>query len=194
MNQKVEMRKLISALMLAFLMLLSGSFIPRTLEKSNLEIGNPVACLPAALQIVDEEAFKDTALKTVEFDDQIRCIMSQAFSDTEDLLHVYIPEGVELIAEDAFSCSGLQVIHGIANSYTQTWANDHGICFIEDDIWNSRAAARDCHFEVFLVLFSYLVPIDSTGKINRRCRARVFIRSMRPQDRIELYPINYRFP
>ncbi len=155
--------------------------------------GRDVLALPANLKIIEKEAFEGTAARTVIFQTDISEIGNRAFHRTRYLSAVYIPASVNKIADSAFPRGGNFTIYGIAGSDVQKWAEDRGIPFKVKDIWNTNAensSENKSLSKAEWVVFSCdiqqnLIP-DSIAWAEQK--------SMRPQDRPELYPIDYRFP
>lgn len=149
---------------------------------------------PSALTEIGEEAFEDTAASVIVFSDRLERIGDRAFSGMESLTDVYIPPSVEAIADAAFSPSPALLIHGAGGSYAQKWAKEHRIAFVVDNIWKhildhdgtsgGRAATGEVRYRT-------VNPQKSVRRIPESVNDR---ESMRPQDRPELNPIDYRFP
>lgn len=150
--------------------------------------------LPASLQVIDEEAFVGTSVKTVVLPDGFDWIGDKAFFLAQNLTDVYIPASMQHIGQGAFSASSKLTIHGIENSLAYTWARDNGINFAVDDIWTTAQVSDWFHIESLLALFFIICPVDEE-RLRRYARdVGDYLRSMRPQDRPELNPIDYRFP
>lgn len=147
--------------------------------------------LPSCLIEISEEAFLGTALSSIAFNDSLTYIGSFAFYNIRDLISVYIPDSVVNIGLHAFS-SNID-IYGVCDSYVESWARSNGYHFTAKDIWNV-GTPQIVHIIKLLssLLLCPLVP-NCEYKYRRR-RIKRYIRSMRPQDRPELLPINYRFP
>ena len=153
-----------------------------------------VFIFPSLLQRVDEEAFSGTAVKTIIFPNGLLQIGDRAFENAWDLTYIFIPKTTEYIADSAFTITPNLTIYGVDGSYSKEWAHSHEIPFVVNDIWNvfipergpqntpsnpiSRCIATIVLVLVFLLFRSYDYRL----------------RSRRPQDRPELYPIEYRFP
>ena len=156
-------------------------------------VGRDVFALPANLKIIEKEAFEGTAARTVIFRTNLLEIGNRAFQRTRFLSAVYIPASVNMIADSAFPRGGDFTIYGIAGSSVQKWAKDRGIPFKVKDIWKTNAennSENKSLSKAERVVFSCdiqqnLFP-DSITWADQK--------SMRPQDRPELYPIDYRFP
>lgn len=150
--------------------------------------------LPLSLQEIEEEAFENTPVETVIFPDGLLRIREKAFEGAWNLIDIYIPDSLEFIADSAFPIASNLTIHGIDGSYAKDWAHRHEIPFVIDDIWNVFVLRGNSHNTqtkpinrfiatiVLIIIFSFF----------RSCYYE--LRSRRPQDRPELYPIEYRFP
>ena len=148
---------------------------------------------PLALRTIDDYAFYGTSLETAVFGERLAFIGEKAFLNIESLTDVYIPPSTGFIGRQAFP-DGI-VIHGVDGSYAQKWAAKNGIAFTVEDIWPARAASEVIYLRVILALLCSVLPPGSNPLLQKnRRRVEVFVKSMRPQDRTELYPINYRFP
>ena len=150
--------------------------------------------LPAALVEIEDEAFADTAVKTVVFQNGLLHIGDFAFDNTRNLKDIYIPSSVRRIGRSAFPHSGNLVLHAPKKSYAQAWAKEHRFSSRTDGF----RSFRDNVGKALRILknASSLYPHLTVPKeihIPAR-RTEVTVRSMRPQDRPELNPIDFRFP
>ena len=148
--------------------------------------------LPKSLTIIGEEAFEGTALTAVTVNEGLLWIGDRAFSNTHDLTDIYIPESTVFIGSEALPAGAL--IHGLKGSYAQQWADENGSGFVVDDIWGVPTVTNGFHTNLLLFLVFILIPADDSCYKSLSRRIRLFIRSMRPQDRPEMHPIQYRFP
>lgn len=83
--------------------------------------------LPAAVTVIESEAFAGTAAQAVVIPDGATTIGSGAFSGNSSLLYVQVPESVTQIADDAFAgCEQVTVICE-ENGIIDSWAKEHGI-------------------------------------------------------------------
>lgn len=188
------MKRIRNKILALVLLLLYAMFISHILLYSEPSCPIPESCgmLPSELQHLSDEAFAETALDTVIFADGIVYIGEHAFWNALHLSNVYIPESTYSIGVDAFPTSA--IIHGIRGSFVQDWAEENGYRFVICNIWNTSMILQKIQTEQFLTLLVFLVPADLGKRLGRwRCISS-FVRSMRPQDRPELFPINYRFP
>ena len=175
---------------LLLLLLLFSSFLyPSDAQQTRRKSG--AASLPVSLLSVEEEAFAGTAFRLVIFEDRAVSIGERAFADAVSLRDVYLPMSVQSVGTGAFP-AGL-VVHGRADSFARTWAEDNSLRFVHEDIWNPWAGVSAVHMEFVLLLCVSVYP-DSKTLARWRRWFRFHIRSMRPQDRPELHPIDYRFP
>ncbi len=153
-----------------------------------------VSVFPASLQIVEEEAFAGTSIQALVLKEGLQNIGYHAFYNMKSLHDVFLPSSVEYIDDSAFSCSALEVIHGVEGSYAHKWAEEHGIPFEITEYWAASPERVHVFAELLLALVgSFCLPIQNEKKRIKQYR-RAFIISMRPQDRVELNPIDYRFP
>lgn len=150
--------------------------------------------LPASLKIIGEEAFEGVSAITIVLPGSTESIGTRAFADNSALRAVYIPESVRYIGNQAFEKSQNVVIRANEDSYAASWARLHDIVCVQEEnaeTWFTRLG-KLMQGSFFLTLsLTCVVPGDQYWQ--RRKKA-VFEVSMRPQDRPELYPINYRFP
>lgn len=162
-------------------------------KKSKISItGETISLFPALLQVLEEEAFWGTSLRTIVFCEKIEYIGEQAFACSVMINDVYLPESIMHIGKDAFPND--IVVHCINNSFAQKWANEHAINFVVDNIWSNSAITETIHFDVPIVTFFAFFPIDE--KDIKRVKRRIckYVRCMRPKNRPELNPIDYKFP
>lgn len=187
------MRKL--ALLLALLFGISTWFSAASLLCGTAQADTAsVFVLPAALRTIEDEAFTGTAAAEVILPDSLAVIGERAFAGNRRLSLVSIPASVESIAEHAFEGSADLTIRGERDSYAAQWAREHDIAFRQAESVPAglKKLGRLLGGDFFISLCSTLVcPCVS---LRRRRRIVDAWRSMRPQDRSELYPIDYRFP
>ncbi len=150
--------------------------------------------LPASLMSIEEEAFGGTAVERVVFPDGFMKLGGQAFENAPNMKDVYIPETTVYIAGDSFPLSTNMTIHGVENSFVHQWAADNGVAFVVDDIWTKAQASFGFHVESLFVLLFVVCPVDEEHLKRFLLDAGEYLRSMRPQDRPELNPIDFRFP
>ena len=149
--------------------------------------------LPASLMVIEDSAFEGTAAEAVELPDSLISIGERAFADS-NLRAISIPESVEYIAEHAFDGTDQLTISGVKGSYAENWANEHNVVFIRQGTaaaWQIKLKKLFQNNMALTVTLSFLSPGIT---LRRRRRTGDSWRSMRPQDRIELYPVNYKFP
>lgn len=190
------MRKL--ALLLALWLCISaGSAIAPLISESAFSAeadDAPVFILPAALKEIGEGAFENTAAESVIIPEGTESIGDRAFADNEALRTVLIPESVAFIGEHSFDGSMSVTIQAEEGSYAVAWAQEHQVaCIQAESAASGLSRLRKLLGEGFFLSFSLCgvcpaLPDWQRGKSKRRDK------SMRPQDRPELYPIQYRFP
>lgn len=150
------------------------------------------ASFPDSLCFIGDEAFSETSIEVALFNNALQSIGSEAFLNANRLTDAYIPAGTEQIGSNAFPDE--VVIHGLEDSYAQTWALQNAHNFIEDDIWNCESGFTALRCSLILALLGTVLPADTCFLEQIRRQIKKYVKSMRPQDRPELYPINYRFP
>lgn len=150
--------------------------------------------LPDALFVIGKEAFANTAVETIVFPDSLSIVGERAFAGTLNLKTATIPESVEYIGKHAFYGSPKLVIRGAKGSYAEKWAQENNVAFIKVDgtqIW-SKILKKLLGDDSFIII-SFCCA-DPCLLLWRQRKKLERWRSMRPQDRKELYPINYKFP
>lgn len=148
--------------------------------------------LPSSLIVLGDEAFTNTAIKSLALDESIIYIGRRAFWESSELVNVYVPRSVCYIGNDAFPKE--TIIHGIGGSFVQKWAGRNGYKFCNEVVWSSSNSSS---FNTIVFLLSQTVFIKPDRELIDTLiqkRATAFIKSMRPQERPELNPIDYRFP
>ena len=150
--------------------------------------------LPASLNMIDDEAFEGTAVTAVLIRERVICIGDYAFANTPKLQVVFIPQATEHIGDYAFPANTGLTIYGAMGSYAEEWANAHQIPFDGVYFWNLLIPNRKTiniqgisHKRILLIIN----PERTVGIIQQTAFNEM---SMRPQDRPELNPIDYRFP
>lgn len=120
-------------------------------------------------------------------------IEKEAFSGDVALREIRIPDSVVYIADDAFENCNYITILAEVDSYAAKWAEEHDAAFIpivEGALLLHRIS------KLLAEEFTLLLPFSVGPNLMRRLRRKAenTVRSMRPQDRPELNPIDYRFP
>ena len=85
--------------------------------------------IPAGVIQIDAEAFSGIKARTVKLSENVTVIGSKAFADCPELESIYIPNGCETIAADAFENVEGLTIYGVANSWANYYANRNGFAF-----------------------------------------------------------------
>ena len=148
--------------------------------------------LPASLVQIEESAFENTSVESVFLPPLTAIIGDRAFASNRMLTRVFVPKSVESIGNQAFEGKRLTLI-GEKGSYAYSWAQMHNVAFVEQESEASQGKpVRKLLNENVFLLFNlgYMVP-ELYVQLKKK---KSWSRSMRPQDRPELYPINYRFP
>lgn len=86
--------------------------------------------LPGDLQSVEEAAFEGDSFTFAWIPGGVSSIGDRAFAACGRLKHIYIPESVTRIADDAFEDVTELTIHGAQGSYAETYAAGKGFDFI----------------------------------------------------------------
>lgn len=148
---------------------------------------------PSSLVYIEEEAFAGTAARAAVFSDGMLAIDVRAFWGATSLKDVYIPISTVFIADSAFSLRDGFTIHGVEGSYARFWAENHQTRFAADNIWTSGSVTRrfvliqrPVYQDVQKLVYDKKLIGEEASKNKGK--------SMRPQDRPELNPIDYRFP
>lgn len=152
------------------------------------------AIFPTALQYIENEAFEGTAFRTIIFQDRLLSISEHAFSKTNQLKDAYIPHSAEYISDSAFYSSTIETVYGLNGTYAQSWAEHHGLNFAFSDYWYVSAVEMRLGVAVMIALSGLICPLPGNDARKIRQYIKRIIISMRPQDRPELNPIDYRFP
>lgn len=150
--------------------------------------------LPASLHEIEEEAFENTAAESIIFPELLTTIGNRAFARNNALATVYLPESIKYIGAHAFDESHELTIRGVEGSYAAAWAKTHNVPFEQVESaasWITRLGRLVRGTSLFSLSFGYACPMI---QFRRRRKTEIWERSMRPQDRTDLYPINYRFP
>lgn len=147
------------------------------------------ASFPTSLLRVEEAAFDGTSFTELVFKKGLLLVGERAFSNMEHLKYVWFPSSTEYISESAFYWSSLEKIYGPDGTYAQKWAKEHHVEYERIDYWPTAPSGVFISIGMMFPVFGLLCP--DSGK--KRCHKRIII-SMRPQDRPELNPIDYRFP
>ena len=150
--------------------------------------------LPASLQSIGDEAFDGVAAETVILPEELRHIGDGAFANADSLTDVYIPPETSYIGQSAFPQSAKLTIHGAEGSYAQKWALKNQVAFARTGVWDSTNATRknaDAQ-RIPAAQIAREAPVNKPFAAERRARGDTI--NLRPQERAELNPIDYRFP
>lgn len=149
-----------------------------------------VSTFPLSLKEIGTEAFSGTLLTTLVFNAGLEIIEPYAFNNIATLESVYFPESLKRIDEHAFPAR--VAVFCVKGSYAEQWAKVNDYSFSVVDIWNTKMI-RVVILRLLLSCF-IIIEISVEKTENKLKRMQKLLISMRPQDRIELYPIDYRFP
>ena len=153
-----------------------------------------VSVFPNSLLYIEDEAFEGTAFQAVFLPDGFLGIGDRVFRDTPSLYMVFVPQTTTSIGADSFPRNRFFVLHGVKGSYASGWAKQQHLPFIPD------------YWVAWLLLYRFIQTVcsdDATNTIQitaletgarSKGQSGHEDRSMRPQDRPELNPIDYKFP
>ena len=175
-------------------MCLTSGLMPKADEEHILPEGAALFVLPASLEEIGASAFESTGAEKIIIPDSTDIIGDSAFAHNINLRFVLIPKSVTYIGDQAFEGISCLTIQGEENSYAIKWARDHNVNYIQTEsaLVHIMRLGKQLN-----VLFSVLYALADICLASRLWKRRIVVdvwRSMRPQDRPELYPINYRFP
>ena len=83
--------------------------------------------LPNGVEIIGENAFDGCYLTSVQLNDGVKEIHDNAFSCSFDLEDLLIPDSVETIGVDAFSCCDNLTVHAVKGSFAAGYCGKNGI-------------------------------------------------------------------
>jgi hypothetical protein len=153
-----------------------------------------VFTLPASLKVIEDEAFEGVSAETVILSDSTESIGARAFADNGALKAVHVSESLFYIGDNAFEGSYRVMIVGSEGSYAAAWARMHNVAFMPEETSTTWLVKLGRLLQEGFFLSFSLGCIFPEAQFWQRRKREVFERSMRPQDRPELHPINYRFP
>ena len=149
---------------------------------------------PSSLIEIEDEAFDGTAAQTVIFRNKLKHIGDKAFYNNRRLVDVYIPASVESLGTHVFQVSKSLRIHAAIGSRAHAWANEHHVTFVQANQPYRISVRRRLTISLPNLISHYGRTILSPRVLKLNARAEDEGRSMRPQERPELNPIDYRFP
>ena len=183
------------ALLLALVLGLLTGFSAVSSPRAKSESSAPATfVLPSSLVSIDEEAFAGTAAESVELPDSLTTVGERAFADMPRLRTMSVPASVTFIGEQAFAgVTGLTIL-APEGSYAERWAEAHSIACTQCETAVSRLQQLGKLLQTdFFLLLSFHCVCPGLSLARRRKLAEAW-KSLRPQDRPELNPIDYRFP
>lgn len=148
--------------------------------------------LPASLTVLEDEAFAGTAIETVVLPDALEVIGDHAFADIPTLSSVEIPQSVLAIGDNSFAGSDRVFIVGAADSYAQTWANEHDVLFVKAEALTETTPARNGITLLMGWLLSGTLLISPKIGYSQYSILHSKIQIRRRLS--ELYPVLYDFP
>ncbi len=192
MKKRIILCFLASLIALSLALLVNQTVLSSSLLEKEFKTKETTAIFPSELQFIGEKAFEGTAFGAVVFSDILTTIEDRAFYGSDSLTAAYIPPSVVYIGESAFP--NAVTVHGVGDSYVQKWVDENDFEFIADDIWIDTQSVESVHLEGLFYLFWVIRPPDEKALRRFSERIRSYFKSMRPQDRPELYSIHCRFP
>lgn len=187
------------AFSLIFVPSLALSEIDICIDGMSVQMKNSV--LPNALSVVEEEAFAGTALQSVLLPGMVVRIEERAFADNHPLEYLFVPGGIEYLPSNVLENTPNTYIVAESGSYAEQWAKINGyriICqevLLSNDVSETHGNLRNGKPQMILFVlqaFALMIGLLNRKKPHFRCVYEG--NSMRPQERIELHPIQYRFP
>lgn len=148
--------------------------------------------LPTSLERIEQEAFAGTAPIRVFISIRVQYIGDKAFENASRLQDICIPSSVQFIGEDVFPKRNSLTIYGQAGSYAEMWAESHLIAFVKTNYWELYRLFKKLLSSWNANVFRHTNTIKNNDDTVKALADSY--KSMRPQDRPELYPIDYRFP
>ena len=187
------MKKVI--LILVILLALLCSFSPSpSIQNGMMEEAKSTFILPDSLLEIGEGAFEGIGANKVVLPRNLLKIGERAFANSCSLREIFIPDTVHDIGNYAFEGSVNLTIIGTVDGYAAQWAKEHDTCFapsIFSTAW-IKILTKLCIKNAFITLALYFAFGGMMWQLRKRSTESW--KSMRPQDRPELYPIDYRFP
>ena len=188
------MRKI--SIILVILLTLSIISLPFFDRADNEELYDSFrSVLPASLVVIEDQAFEGTVMKDAFLPETLTTIGERAFAGNQALRRIIIPKSVSYIGEHAIETVLNLTVYGEAGSYAAHWTWEHNYTFVRIDgglVWINVLKKL-----IEIIRCSSILPLSFISKEDsmwKRKWATHPLLSMRPQDRIELYPIDYRFP
>lgn len=182
------------ALLLALLIMLLACFqmlsYPAVSAKTN---GENRYILPASLRTIEDAAFEGTAVQSVILSDHVASIGERAFAYST-LRTILIPSSVSHMEDSAFDGVWGLVIRGAKDSYAARWAKEQDIAFVQSGTASALLEKLRELLSGNTLILLFLTCVCPDMFFRQRRRTTMWTRSMRPQDRVELYPIDYKFP
>ena len=189
------MKKRAAAWLLVTLLVIALSSLAFSEREKPTERQKASFVLPASLQTIGEEAFSGTAAESVVLPYGFLHLERKAFDRAVSLTDIYIPPTIESIGENALPRSRELTVHGVSGSRAQTLAEEHGLSFAAVNVLVlPYREGKTGAVNRLSVRFSPKEMTENVVKLLRKAENVEEERSMRPQDRPELNPIDYRFP
>ena len=194
-REKNTMRKLIIVSIIALLFICFSPFTCAAVNNKQKNIDTEkVFILPTSLKEIEDEAFEGTAVKTAIFPEGLLYIRENAFGNASFLTDVYIPQSTTHIGEHAFPLHVNLVIHGVLGSYAEEWAKKANVIFIPTNMWSVLYTKEDNTGVQIISHEQININVHSEKAKKLHPREIGEGKSMRPQERPEINPIDYDFP
>lgn len=189
-----RVRKNVAVLLLAVIVL---TFIPIGLTSSQKENTEPAAVyhFPASLREIGDEAFSQTGVKAVILREGLAHVGEKVFAGSRFLTDIFIPASMGHLEDSSFPQDMGLTIHRLKESYVADWVRERQIPFAQSNTEYSTLISRNTLYNeerAFVDRHARLIVSDNQIKLHERDADEG--KSMRPQERPELNPIDYRFP
>ena len=155
-----------------------------------------VLILPAAIQVIGEEAFEGTAAREVVLPGDVSRIEDRAFAGMENLRAVNIPESVEFIGEDVFAGDEKVTIYGISGGRAEEYARKNNLRFQRTDALLPSGQEELLRIRRLLIAFLLSQALIYIYEVHARFTGRRTseAKSLRRRERVELHPLDLCFP
>lgn len=188
------MRKNAAVLLLAFFFL---TLIPPGLASAQEDNTAPVAVyhLPAAIKVIEDEAFAKTGVKAVVFRAGIAHVGEKVFSGARFLTDIFFPASMKRLDDSFFPRNPGLTIHSLKNSNVADRVREQQIPFVQPNAEILTPISANAIYSESRIPNNWRIRLLASEKqVNLHERGADEGKSLRPQDRPELNPIDYRFP
>lgn len=150
--------------------------------------------LPSSLERIENSAFEGTAVKTLVFSEGLQRVGDAVFENARYLTDIFFPSTIKQIGISAFPQNIAMKIHGAYGSYAEKWAREFNVTFYGYNLAELIVESGKT-MKTKEIRFAQLTELPSPEKTPRaNLQPSYREKSMKPQDRPELNPIDYRFP